>query len=88
MAGLLVERFGQVARQEELTEAAGAAGASQHDDAVKAAMGRLAKRLAPLGLELGSIRGRGYLLQAAERCPSHDPHRSEDEATVESAAKS
>ncbi len=88
MAELLVERFGQVARREELTEAAGATGASQHDDAVKAAMGRLGKRLAPLGLELESIRGRGYLLQAAERCPSHDPHRCEGDVTDESAAKS
>jgi hypothetical protein len=71
MVELLVERLGSVVRKEELAAAADATGASDHEQAVKAAMNRLAKRLAPLGLVLRSIRGRGYLLELADPCPVH-----------------
>jgi hypothetical protein len=71
MAALLVERFGAVVGKEELAAAAGTAGASAHAEAVKAAMGRLGRRVAPLGLELRSVRGRGHLLQAVGTCPIH-----------------
>lgn len=71
MAELLVERFGRVVRKDELAEAAWDAGGSAHAQAVKAALIRLGHRLAPLGLELRSLRGRGYLLQASGPCRLH-----------------
>ena len=43
--------------------ACAAAGHSTHATALKAAVGRLERRLAPLGLRLRSIRARGYLLE-------------------------
>lgn len=71
MVGLLLERLGRVVTKEELVAAAAASGGSDHADAVKAAMNRLVRRIAPLDLELRSIRGRGYLLQIPDRCPLH-----------------
>jgi hypothetical protein len=71
MVELLVDRIGSVVRKEELVAAAEATGASSHEEAVKAAMGRLVKRLAPLGLDVRAIRGRGYLLEVRNRCPVH-----------------
>jgi hypothetical protein len=66
MARLLVERLDQVVRRDELVAACEAAGVSTHATAVKAAVGRLERRLAPLGLRLRSIRGRGYLLEVED----------------------
>lgn len=71
MVELLVARIGSVVRKDELMAAAEAGGGSSHEEAVKAAMGRLVKRLAPLGLTLRAIRGRGYLLEVQNDCPVH-----------------
>jgi hypothetical protein len=71
MVELLVGRIGSVVRKDELVAAAASAGGSSHEEAVKAAMGRLVKRLTPLGLDLRAIRGRGYLLEARNACPVH-----------------
>jgi hypothetical protein len=78
MMELLVDRLGQVVRKEELAEAAAASGGSDHQSAVKAAVARLGRRLAPVGLELKSIRGRGYLLQIADACPLHGTRSAAD----------
>jgi hypothetical protein len=65
IARLLVERLNCVVRHQELVEACAAAGVSTQATALKAAVGRLERRLAPLGLRLRSVRGRGYLLEVA-----------------------
>lgn len=78
MVELLVERIGSVVRRDELMAAAEAVGASSHEEAVKAAMGRLVKRLAPLGLDVRAIRGRGYLLEARNGCPVHGTRSAAD----------
>jgi hypothetical protein len=71
MVELLLERLGRVVTKRELAAAAAAAGGSDHEDAVKAAMARLGRRVAPLGLTLRSIRGRGHLLEVLGTCPVH-----------------
>jgi two-component system, OmpR family, response regulator len=63
VARLLVDELDRVVRREELAAVCEAAGVSAHATALKAAMGRLERRLAPVGLRLRSIRGRGYLLE-------------------------
>jgi hypothetical protein len=63
MARLLIDRLDQVVHRDELVTACRSAGVSTHATAVKAAIGRLERRLAPLGLRLRSIRGRGYMLE-------------------------
>lgn len=78
MVELLVARLGSVVRKDELSAAAASAGGSSHEEAVKAAMGRLVKRLAPLGLDLRAIRGRGYLLEARNACPVHGTRSAAD----------
>ena len=77
MVELLLDRLGRVVTKDELASAAAAAGGSTHGDAVKAAMNRLSRRIAPLGLELRSVRGRGYLLQLPDRCPVHGSSAAE-----------
>lgn len=59
----LVEHFGRVVPQEEVLAAYTAAGRSTHAEAVKTSARRLAGALAPLGLDLYRVRGRGYLLE-------------------------
>jgi two-component system response regulator TctD len=66
IARLLVDRLDRVVRREELVAACAAAGVSTHATALKAAVGRLERRLAPVGLRLRSIRGRGYLLELTD----------------------
>jgi DNA-binding response OmpR family regulator len=63
IAQLLIARLGRVVRHDDLVVACAAAGHSTHTTALKAAVGRLERRLAPLGLRLRSIRARGYLLE-------------------------
>lgn len=67
IARLLVEQLDRVVRHDELVAACAAAGVSTHATALKAAVGRLERRLAPVGLRLRSIRGRGYLLEVAAK---------------------
>jgi hypothetical protein len=65
---VLLVRYRSVVRHGELAAAYGAGGGRPTDDALKAAMVRLAPRVASVGLALRSIRGRGYLLEATHRC--------------------
>ncbi len=65
---VLLARYRSVVRHGELAEAYQAGGGRPTDDALKAAMVRLAPRVATVGLALRSIRGRGYLLEADHRC--------------------
>jgi len=76
MVELLVDHMGELVHKEDLVEAAAAAGGSPHEEAVKAALGRLAKRLGPVGLALRSVRGRGYILEAESACPVHGTRRA------------
>jgi hypothetical protein len=71
MAELLLANLGRVVGRDELARAAADSGGSTNGEAVKAAATRLGRRLAPLGLELKAVRGRGYLLHAVDRCPVH-----------------
>ena len=71
MMALLVDRFGLVTTKEELARAAAASGGScSPARPSRRRSARLGQRLVPLGLELCSIRGRGYLLQAVGAVPS------------------
>ncbi len=63
---LLVEHMGHVVLSAELRAAYSAAGGSVDAVALKAAMARLARRLAPLGLSLHNIAGRGSLLEVVD----------------------
>jgi len=69
---LLVDRYRAVVRHGELASAYAAGGGQPSDDALKAAVVRLAPRLESVGLALRSIRGRGYLLEPVHRC-GHSP---------------
>ena len=60
---VLVEHFGHVVAQDDVLVAYAAAGRSTHAEAVKTSARRLSGALAPLGLELCRVRGRGYLLE-------------------------
>lgn len=57
----LVDRMGQLVRRDDLT-AAGWPGREMNDGALNVRITRARKRLAPLGLAIRSIRGRGYVL--------------------------
>jgi hypothetical protein len=63
---VLVERMGHVVPVAALREAYSAGGGSIDNVAVKAAMARLGRRLATLGLRLHNIPGRGSLLEAVD----------------------
>ena len=64
VARLLVERLGRVVRTAEISAAILDAGSSPDDAAMRSGMRRLAARLAPAGLALRCVRGRGYVLDA------------------------
>jgi len=78
MVELLIARIGSVVNREELAAAATRCGGSGNDEAVKAAMARLGRRLEPLGLALRCIRGRGYLLETDDACPLHGTRSAAD----------
>ncbi len=59
---LLIDRFGSVASRASLAEAYVTSGGSGHPNSMRSVTVRLARRLAPLGLELVTIRGRGLML--------------------------
>lgn len=59
----LVEQFGRTVPQADVLAAYAAAGRSTHAEAVKTSARRLGDALAPLGLDLCRVRGRGYLLE-------------------------
>ena len=62
LVALLLERLGAVVGPTELAEAVTAGGGSSDAVAVKAALHRLSKSFADVGLRLHSVRGRGSLL--------------------------
>jgi hypothetical protein len=59
---LLVERFDRVVSKVDLADAYVAAGGSGHPNSIRSVTVRLSKRLASIGLELVTIRGRGLML--------------------------
>ena len=69
LARLLVDRYREVVRRDELA----AAGGGLTDDALKAALARLAARLEPAGLTVRTIRGVGNLLEPESGCGSQHP---------------
>ena len=60
---VLVAQFGHAVPQDDVLAAYAAAGRSTHAEAVKTSARRLTGALAPFGLELCRVRGRGYLLE-------------------------
>ncbi|HZR14401.1 MAG TPA: winged helix-turn-helix domain-containing protein [Acidimicrobiia bacterium] len=64
LAGALVERFGSVVTRDGLARCAWPDGAPTRN-ALDVHMLRLRRRIEPLGLEVRTVRSRGYLLQDA-----------------------
>jgi DNA-binding response OmpR family regulator len=64
LAGALVERFGAVVGRELMARKAWPSGAPTRN-ALDVHILRLRRRIAPLGLEVRTVRSRGYLLQVA-----------------------
>lgn len=67
LARVLVGRFASVTTTRELGAAYVDGGASPHPEAVKAAVARLRDHLAPIGLVVRTVRGRGFVLDARDR---------------------
>ena len=65
LAAALVERFGAVVGRDTLVRRAWPAGAPTRN-ALDVHMLRLRRRIAPLGLEVRTVRSRGYLLQSVD----------------------
>jgi hypothetical protein len=65
MVRLLVARFGQLVRTDELTDAYAAAGGTKNISSVRTAITRVRNRVAEVGLALEVARHRGVVLQAA-----------------------
>jgi DNA-binding response OmpR family regulator len=63
LAGALVERFGAVVGRDALARRAWPGGTPTRN-ALDVHMLRLRRRIAPLGLEIRTVRARGYLLQS------------------------
>ena len=65
LAASLLDRFGVVVHRDALTRAAWPAGTPGRN-ALDVHMLRLRRRIAPLGLTIRTVRGRGYLLDASD----------------------
>lgn len=65
LATALVERFGSVVSREALTRAAWPDGDPPGRNALDVHMARLRRRIAELGLEITTVRSRGYLLDTS-----------------------
>jgi hypothetical protein len=63
ITGALIERFGAVVGRDVLSRRAWPGGAPTRN-ALDVRIVRLRRRIAPLGLEISTVRARGYLLQA------------------------
>lgn len=61
LIGLMVDRLGQLVRREDLT-AVGWPGRTIASTALNVRIKRARNRLAPLGLKITTVRGRGYVL--------------------------
>jgi hypothetical protein len=66
LAAALVDRFGAVVGRDTLVRRAWPGGGSTRN-ALDVHMLRLRRRITSLGLEVRTVRGRGYLLQAVDR---------------------
>ena len=66
LAGALVERFGEVVSGDRLVELGWPAGIPS-GNALRVQLARLRRRLHPLGLQIRSVHGRGYVLEHAEQ---------------------
>jgi DNA-binding response OmpR family regulator len=71
LAATLVDRFGAVVGRDTLARRAGPNGAPTRN-ALDVHMLRLRRRIASLGLEVRTVRSRGYLMQTAQ--PRADAH--------------
>jgi DNA-binding response OmpR family regulator len=69
LARAMVHRFGAVAGRDDLARAAWPGGAPTRN-ALDVHVLRLRRRIAPIGLEVRTVRSRGYLLQARAPGPS------------------
>jgi two-component system OmpR family response regulator len=65
IARRLVESYGAIVPLADIAVAARAAGASDHPEALKAAVARVRGRMSALGLVVHTVRARGYLLDAS-----------------------
>ena len=65
LAGVLVDRFGAVVTRETLADRAWPAGVPTRN-ALDVHVLRLRRRIAPVGLEIRTVRSRGYLMQSRE----------------------
>lgn len=59
---LLVDRYGRVVRKEAVRVAYVEAGNSGHEASIRSLLARVAHRVARLGLQLHTVRGRGVML--------------------------
>lgn len=59
---VLVDRYGRVVRKDDLIAAYVGAGNSGHDASIRSLVARVAGRVARLGLQLHTVRGRGVML--------------------------
>jgi hypothetical protein len=69
---LIVDRLDRVVSKEAITETYVAAGGSGHPNSIRTLLTRLANRMASMGLDLVTIRGRGVLL-TVPRTQGGDP---------------
>lgn len=72
LSQLLVERFGVVVGRDSLTRSAWSTGAPTRN-ALDVHMLRLRRRIEPLGLEIRTVRARGYLLQETSHVMDLNP---------------
>jgi DNA-binding response OmpR family regulator len=63
LVGVLAGRFGEVVSREELLTAGWSDGSSPSDAALRVHLTRLRKEIAPLGLEIATVRGFGHVMQ-------------------------
>lgn len=65
LAAMMLERFGAVVTRDTLSDRAWPSGVPTRN-ALDVHVLRLRRRIAPLGLEIRTVRSRGYLMQSAE----------------------
>ena len=62
VVALLVDHFGNLVSKDAIVAAYVAAGHSAHDASIRSLLARISRRLAGLGLQLETARGRGVML--------------------------
>jgi hypothetical protein len=63
VVALLVDRFEMIVPKEAIVEAYVAAGHSGHEASIRSLLTRISHRVAGLGLQLDTVRGRGVVLR-------------------------